>query len=173
MWWSSLVGALDVESRNLVLAMALLVVTLVGNSQTLLSFLLSPGFQHHIKWVWRYMPVMYLQAVCYCLFFWDKVPLCSTGYPGTHSVDQAGLQIRDSAASASWVLGLKSRTITDQLKIIFMSDQPGMHKTLSQKTTNNTKAPASSITVVSLRWLYYSSVSSSHPGAIVKKKKTG
>ena len=56
-------------SKDLVLAIALLVGTLVGNSQTLLSFLLSPGFQHHIKWVWRYMPVMYLQAVCYCLFF--------------------------------------------------------------------------------------------------------
>ena len=136
-WWSSLVGALDVESRDLVLAMALLVVTLVGNSQTLLSFLLSPGFQHHIKWVWRDMPVMLVLASSLLLFvFQDRVSLCSTGYPGTHSVDQAGLQIRDSADSASWVLGLKSCTITAQLKIIFISDQPGMHKTLSQKTTN-------------------------------------
>jgi hypothetical protein len=32
--------------------------------------------------------------------FPDRVSLCSTGYPGTHSVDQAG-QIRDSADSAS------------------------------------------------------------------------
>ena len=90
------------ESRDLVLAMALLVVTLVGNSQTLLSFLLCPGFQHHIKWVWRYMPVMLVLASSLLLFvFQDKVSLCSAGYPGTHSVDQAGLQIRDSADSAS------------------------------------------------------------------------
>ena len=33
--------------------------------------------------------------------FQDKVFLYSTGYFGTHSVDQAGLQIRDSADSAS------------------------------------------------------------------------
>ena len=89
-------------SKDLVLAIALLVGTLVGNSQTLLSFLLCPGFQHHIKWVWRYMPVMLALASSLFLFvFQDKVSLCSAGYPGTHSVDQAGLQIRDSAASAS------------------------------------------------------------------------
>ena len=95
-------GALDVESRELGLAMALLVVTLVGNSQTLLSFLLSPGFQHHIKWVWVNMPVMLVLANSLLLFvFQDKVSLCSTGYPGTHSVDQTVLQIRYSADSAS------------------------------------------------------------------------
>ena len=46
-----------------------------------------------------------------------------------------------------------------------------MHKTLSQTTTTKTKTPVSPITVVSLRWLYHSSVSSSLPGAIVKKKR--
>ena len=90
------------ESRDLVLAIALVVGTLVKKSQTLLSFLLCPGFQHHIKWVWRYMPVMLALASSLLLFvFRDRVSLCSTGYPGTHSVDQAGLQIRDSADSAS------------------------------------------------------------------------
>ena len=64
------------ESRNLVLAMALLVVTLVGNSQTLLSFLLSPGFQHHIKWVWRYMPVMLTLASSLLLFVFETGFLC-------------------------------------------------------------------------------------------------
>jgi hypothetical protein len=33
--------------------------------------------------------------------------LCSPGCPGTHSVDQAGLKLRDLPASASRVLGLK------------------------------------------------------------------
>ena len=85
----------------------------------------------------KYMPVMLVLASSFLLFvFWDRVSLYGTGYSGTQSVDQAGLQIRYSANSASWVLGLKSCTITAQLKIIFISGQPGMHKTLSQKTTN-------------------------------------
>jgi hypothetical protein len=37
----------------------------------------------------------------------DRVSLCSPGCPGTHSVDQAGLELRDLPASASRVLGLK------------------------------------------------------------------
>ena len=37
----------------------------------------------------------------------DRVSLYSPGCPGTHSVDQAGLKLRNSPASASQVLGLK------------------------------------------------------------------
>jgi hypothetical protein len=44
-----------------------------------------------------------------CLFvFRDRVSLCSPGCPGTHSVDQAGLELRNLPASASQVLGLKA-----------------------------------------------------------------
>jgi hypothetical protein len=47
-----------------------------------------------------------------CLFvfmvFRDRVSLCSPGCPGTHSVDQAGLELRNLPASASRVLGLKA-----------------------------------------------------------------
>jgi hypothetical protein len=48
----------------------------------------------------------------FCLFvfvfvFRDRVSLCSPGCPGTHSVDQAGLELRNPPASASQVLGLK------------------------------------------------------------------
>ena len=39
--------------------------------------------------------------------FWDRVSLYSPGCPGTHSVDQAGLELRNPPASASQVLGLK------------------------------------------------------------------
>jgi hypothetical protein len=42
------------------------------------------------------------------LVFRDRVSLCSPGCPGTHSVDQAGLKLRNSPASASQVLGLKA-----------------------------------------------------------------
>jgi hypothetical protein len=47
----------------------------------------------------------------FCLFglvFRDRVPLCSPGCPGTHSVDQAGLELRNPPVSASQVLGLKA-----------------------------------------------------------------
>jgi hypothetical protein len=37
----------------------------------------------------------------------DRVSLCSPGCPGTHSVDQAGLKLRNPSPSASQVLGLK------------------------------------------------------------------
>jgi hypothetical protein len=41
------------------------------------------------------------------LYFWDRVSLCSLGYPGTHSVDQAALELTEiPPASASWALGL-------------------------------------------------------------------
>jgi hypothetical protein len=44
---------------------------------------------------------------CFVLFFRDKVSLCSPGCPETHSVDQAGLELRNLPASASQVLGFK------------------------------------------------------------------
>ncbi|GAB1287637.1 Acid-sensing ion channel 5 [Apodemus speciosus] len=39
--------------------------------------------------------------------FKTRVSLCSPGCPGTHSVDQAGLELRNLPASASQVLGLQ------------------------------------------------------------------
>jgi hypothetical protein len=42
------------------------------------------------------------------LVFRDRVSLYSLGCPGTHSVDQAGLELRNPPVSASRVLGLKA-----------------------------------------------------------------
>jgi hypothetical protein len=39
----------------------------------------------------------------FALVFRDRVSLCSPGCPGTHSVDQAGLELRNPPASASQV----------------------------------------------------------------------
>jgi hypothetical protein len=44
----------------------------------------------------------------------DRVSLCSPGCPGTHFVDQAGLELRNHPASASPVLGLKACTTTSR-----------------------------------------------------------
>jgi hypothetical protein len=49
--------------------------------------------------------------VCF-LIFRDRVSLYSPGYPGTDSVDQAGLELRNPPASASRVLGLKACATT-------------------------------------------------------------
>ena len=54
---------------------------------------------------------------CFVLFYFvfrDRVSLCSPGCPGTHSVDQVGLELRNPPASASQVLGLKVCTTTAQ-----------------------------------------------------------
>jgi hypothetical protein len=49
------------------------------------------------------------------LVFRDRVSLYNPGCPGTHSVDQAGLELRNLPASASQVLGLKACTTTAPL----------------------------------------------------------
>jgi hypothetical protein len=45
-------------------------------------------------------------------FFRDRVSLYSPGCPGTHFVNQAGLELRSLPASASRVLGLKACSTT-------------------------------------------------------------
>jgi hypothetical protein len=49
-----------------------------------------------------------LEVYIHTWFFQDRVSLCSPDCPGTHSVDQAGLKLRNLPASASPVLGLKA-----------------------------------------------------------------
>jgi hypothetical protein len=46
------------------------------------------------------------------LVFPDRVSLYSPGCPGTHFVDQAGLELRNPPASASPVLGSKACVTT-------------------------------------------------------------
>jgi hypothetical protein len=56
--------------------------------------------------------------VCF-VFFGDRVSLYHSGCPGTHSVDQAGLELRNPSASASRVLGLKACTTTPGSTLFF------------------------------------------------------
>jgi hypothetical protein len=56
----------------------------------------------------------------YYYYFWDRVSLCSPGCPGTHSVDQPGLELRNSPAPASQVMGLKACATTPGEAIIKM-----------------------------------------------------
>jgi hypothetical protein len=59
-----------------------------------------------------FISFVYLLA-CFCVLgFLDRVSLCSPGQFRTCSVDKAGLDLRDSPASASRVLGLKACATT-------------------------------------------------------------
>jgi hypothetical protein len=57
-----------------------------------------------------------LYWICYCccffVLFQDRVSSCSLDCLGNHSVDQAGLELRNPLASNSHVLGLKTCTNT-------------------------------------------------------------
>jgi hypothetical protein len=54
------------------------------------------------------------------LVFRDRVSLCSPGCPGTHSVDQAGLKLRNPPASAPQMLGLKMCATTPGSNFLFL-----------------------------------------------------
>jgi hypothetical protein len=69
-----------------------------------------PYFEN--KWLF------YFILFYFYLIFRDRVSLCSPGCPGTHSVDQLGLECRNLPASASQVLGLKVCTTIVWLVII-------------------------------------------------------
>jgi hypothetical protein len=63
------------------------------------------------------LPLAAIRDSFFVVLFWflvfrNRVSLCSPGYPGTHSVDQAGLELRNPPASASQVLGLKECATT-------------------------------------------------------------
>jgi hypothetical protein len=79
---------------------------------------------HVIKYLWYLINFLTLKwnffvVVC----FLDRISLCSPGCPGTHFVDQAGLELRNPPASASQVLGLKACATTAWLKWIFNGEQ--------------------------------------------------
>jgi hypothetical protein len=54
-------------------------------------------------------------------FFWDRISLYSPGCPGTHFVDQAGLELRNPPASAFQVLGLKWWLLNKQINKVTSS----------------------------------------------------
>jgi hypothetical protein len=122
-----------------------LVLLLLPNYSILLSFILPPqsygGISHFARLDLLSVPLFFSPPVStaggfpsvrrgltpiwgmsflsfflfFFLVFWDRVSLCSPGCPGTHSVDQAGLELRNPPVSASRVLGLKACATTPGL----------------------------------------------------------
>jgi hypothetical protein len=72
---------------------------------------------------WSLISFCFLGFVC-LFVFQDRVSLYSPGCPGTHFVDQAGLELRNLPASASRVLGLKVCTTTPGLATHFCAPNP-------------------------------------------------
>ena len=79
-------------------------------------------------WSWvvgeGWEPSFQPQEVTVLLCVRDRIPLCSPSCPETHSIDQAGLQLRDPSASASRVLRLKVCATTSQRKLLILKS-PG------------------------------------------------
>jgi hypothetical protein len=86
------------------------------------------GVTQHMIHVRSHASTMYVAGpwslFLFCLFGWflvfrDRVSLFSPGCPGTHSVNQADLELRNQPASASQVLGLKVCTTTPGYGLCF------------------------------------------------------
>jgi hypothetical protein len=74
------------------------------------------------KWLQDLNFVCLFVLFCFCSLFFvfpDRVSLYSPGCPGTHSVDQAVLKLRNPIASASQVLGLKACATTPSTRSQF------------------------------------------------------
>jgi hypothetical protein len=88
-------------------------------------------------------------------FLRDRVSLCSPGCPGTHSVDQAGLELRNPPASASQVLGLKACAIIAWCQLLFSNaNQPSFvhnltvhHKNITATSSERHSIPELSTSV--------------------------
>jgi hypothetical protein len=75
------------------------------------SLLINPNIAKSLlKYFTQSQALLYISLQEFYLFgdFQDKVFLCNPGCPGTHSTDQAGLELRDLPVSAFQVLGLKA-----------------------------------------------------------------
>ena len=71
-------------------------------------------------------------------FFKTRLSLCSPGCPGTCSVDQASLELRDPLASASWNAGSKGTHSTEhKLPVFGNMDKEGSHVAFWKNTTRH------------------------------------
>ena len=80
--------------------------------QTTIRVICSYIMSSRPAWITCDLVFLFLFSFFFVLIFRDRVSLCSPSCPGTHFVDQAGLELRNLPASASQVLGLKACATT-------------------------------------------------------------
>jgi hypothetical protein len=77
--------------------------SLQGHSKVMYSLIVfTPSAQGFIDEILNCL--YFICTFCFVLlflFFQDRVSLCSPGSPGTHSVDQTGLELRNPPTSSS------------------------------------------------------------------------
>jgi hypothetical protein len=83
------------------------------------------AFLVFLLWLFKILFLFLFYAYeCFAFFFFlvfrGSVSLCSRGCLGTHSVDQAGLELRNLPASTSQVLGLKACATTARLLYFYI-----------------------------------------------------
>jgi hypothetical protein len=85
-----------------------------------------------------------LRVVSFFLFVFprDGVSLCSPGCPGTHFVDQAGVELRNPPASASRVLGLKA---CDTMPGLYVVSKPSFYFNMRSPPTPGHHADGGSL----------------------------
>jgi hypothetical protein len=83
-----------------------------------LTIMSGISYNFRVILICNYLMTKNFLFVVVVVVVWDRVSLYSPGCPGTHSVDQAGLELRNLPASASQVLGLKACTTTPGLRIL-------------------------------------------------------
>ena len=94
----------------------------IGNSKGIFSLAPYPLPTQAPQWhtssnkATSFFFLLFFFLLCFVLFFFvlfgNRVSLYSPGWPGTHCVDQAGLELRNPPASAFQVLGLKACATT-------------------------------------------------------------
>jgi hypothetical protein len=79
---------------------------------------------YHTHLLLTYYALQFCFCFLFCFGFWffktGFLCIASPGCPGTHSIHQAGLKLRDPPASASQVLGLKACATTPSSILYFI-----------------------------------------------------
>ena len=84
----------------------------------------AAGLTRSVLYLFIYLSIVFCFRFCFFVFQ-DRVSLYSPGCSGTHSVDQAGLKLRDPPDSASQVLGLKACATMARLHLVFLERLDG------------------------------------------------
>ena len=64
----------------------------------------SIGKRSSKSWEWDFSFFFFLLVFVVVVFFLNRVSLCSPSCPGTHFVDQAGLELRNPPGMSSFII---------------------------------------------------------------------